>query len=60
MVKPERGENQVPDPEETEKQGKVLDLDPHGEKFSKGDRTGRVVHHPSGQGEGDNHNQHVK
>jgi hypothetical protein len=60
MIKPERGEDDVPDDEKAKEKGKVLNLDPYGEELAKGDMTDLVIDCPSGQGKGAGHNQEIK
>jgi len=60
MIKPQRREDDVPDKEEAKEHGKVLNLDPYGEKLSKGKRTALIVDCRGGQGEGKSHDEQVK
>ena len=60
MVKPEKGEDDVPDKKKTEEKGKVLNLDSHGQKLIERDRFNTVEGRPSGQDKGAGHNQKIR
>jgi hypothetical protein len=60
MIKPEKGKDDVPDNEETEKEYKINNFDPHGKELFKGNQIEPVVDNRGGQAKGKDHNQQIK
>jgi len=60
MVEPKRGEDHVPDQEETQKQEKILHLDPHGQKITDRDASHLIRDYRCGHDKGKGQDQQIK
>ena len=60
MVKPKKGEDNMPRDEESEKEGKVLDFDTYGQKIGKRGRTALFIRCNRGQAKGQDHDKQIK
>jgi hypothetical protein len=60
MIESIKNEDLVPHPKKGEKQEKVLDGEPHGEKIAQGDGSKSVIDRQKGHRKGAGHDEDVK